>query len=164
MTFRPATPDDTLLTHRWRTQAEQQAWYGGQDTQLEQHRSWLRERIDNPLVHILIWEQNGDAKAVVRIDSDGSLTYHADRDADDEAMLRAAIAEYAPAHGGRLKATVDAANPQAKALARAGFSEYPAVALVAKPDDSSAEPEPVVAEKSEEPIDTTEPTMKKPGR
>lgn len=133
MTFRPATIHDAPLLHQWRFQAESQPWYHGQRTTYEQHLNWLRPRINNPLVDVLIWLEDGDPAGMVRIESNGELAFHVDTDEIAVGMLRATEV-YARNHGGRLKATVDLDDVDADAaLHDAGFVRYPATFFAWKP-------------------------------
>ncbi len=128
MTFRPATIHDAPLLHQWRFQAESQPWYHGHRTTYEQHLNWLRPRINNPLVHLLIWLENSEPAGMVRIESNGELAFHVDTDDELAAvnMLRAAT-HYARDHGGRLKACYDQADLRTTMrLTAAGFKDYPA--------------------------------------
>lgn len=134
--FRPARHHDAALLYWWRRQAEQKPWYNGQPLTRERHMQWLQERLDNPLVEILIWQERGHPAGMVRIDSNGELAFHVDQDAPagtTRRMLHAAT-HYADQHGGRLKVTLDQANhTQRDQLLQAGFARYPAVLLAWKP-------------------------------
>lgn len=119
--FRPAIMDDAALLYAWRLAAEQAEWWQGAPVSFREHSAWLRARIDNPLVKVLIWEVDGQPTGTVRIDSGGELALHG----GDQAMLEAACA-YASEYGGRLKATVDEADTETVVrLLRAGFDVYP---------------------------------------
>lgn len=124
MSFRDATMDDAPLLYRWRREHEVGGWYRKPPTSFHQHSHWLAQRIDNPLVEVLIWEEDGASMGSVRIDSNGELAFDAHIGCDVGAMLKAA-AVYARFYGGRLKANVDDNDPRAAFLERAGFSEYP---------------------------------------
>jgi hypothetical protein len=121
---RPATRADAALLYAWRIEDEQGDWYDQPHTSYPDHVQWLNARINNPLINIWIWEADDQPVGMVRIDSNGELAFHG-----DDLMLRAAISAY----GGRLKATVDEADPRVQTLEKAGFVRYPAVALTAKP-------------------------------
>lgn len=133
--FRPARLADAALLYLWRRQAEHAAWYHGPGTRRAEHWHWLKTRLQNPLISILIWPSQGRPHGMVRIDSNGELAFHVADDAPDgtaQRMLQAATA-YAGEHGGRLKVTLDQANQQQRdQLLAAGFREYPAVFLAWK--------------------------------
>lgn len=124
MSFRPATMDDAQRLYDWRRGHETGGWYRKPPTSFHQHAHWLEQRIDNDLVEVLIWEEDGAAMGSVRIDSNGELAFDAHIGCNVGAMLREA-ATYARFYGGRLKANVDADDPRAAFLERAGFMEYP---------------------------------------
>lgn len=126
--FRPATIDDAELLYVWRMKAEEADVYEGSTT-FDEHLDWLRARLDNPLVHVLIW---GNDQGMVRIDSNGEVAFHASDTGTAVAMLRA-IGEYAAAYGGRLKATVDQRDWRGTCLVQAGFDVYPATFLCLRP-------------------------------
>ena len=131
MSFRPATPVDTALLFAWRRQAEHASWYQGKRIRAKDHCEWLQARLDNPLVKVLVWQEDGPV-GMVRIDSNGELAFHC---ADNQACVRMlqAAREYAADYGGRLKAAVDSEDVRSwEMLARAGFVEYPARFLVYK--------------------------------
>jgi hypothetical protein len=107
--------------------AESQPWYEGKPTGYDDHLAWLAARVDNPLVTLKVWEEDGVASGSVRIDSNGEFAFDAGTNASE--MLRVAVAEYA----GRLKATVDVGDPKVSLLQRAGFTMYPAVSLIHRP-------------------------------
>ncbi len=126
--FRAATMDDAQLLYDWRLEAELAVDYPRLTT-YDAHLLWLQDRIDNPLVRILIW---GLGEGTVRIDSNGELTFHADDDDVAVAMLQAATA-YADEYGGRLKVTMDPGDLRTYALREAGFDFYPSMFLCFKP-------------------------------
>ncbi len=127
--FRPATIDDADLLYQWRLKDETQPFYPGATTPAE-HRAWLTARIDNPLVKILIWEENGQPAGTVRIESNGELSFHHTGNPDE--MLKAATA-FAADYGGRLKATFDEGDPKGRGFDRAGFKWFDAMSMVFRP-------------------------------
>ncbi len=126
--FRAATMNDAGLLYAWRIKAELAVDYP-RPTTYEAHLAWLGDRIDNPLVRILIW---GADEGTVRIDSNGELTFHADDDDVAVEMLKAAVI-YANEYGGRLKVTADPGDLRIHALREAGFDLYPSMFLCVKP-------------------------------
>ena len=121
-TFRDATMDDAGLLYSWRVVSEMSPWYEGRRTSFQEHLDWLEPRIASPLVHILIWGYN---EGLVRIDSNGELTFHG----GTPGMLEAATV-YAFAYGGRLKVTLDLEESAKRVrLYEVGFKSYPAAAL-----------------------------------
>jgi len=133
MSFRQARRSDTRQLYEWRLQDEAQRWYEGRSITYETHARWVEQRLRNPLVRILIWEDDNTPTGMVRIDSNGELTFHARDDATAIRMLKATRV-YANENGGRLKATLDTSNIHArKLLARAGFQEYQTTFLAYKP-------------------------------
>lgn len=129
MTFRDATPADADLLYDWRQADLRAAGLEPQALSFEAHRDWLWMRSANPLVRVLIWEQEGVPLGMVRLDSNGELAFHAEPECDAAAMLRAAL-PLADVYGGRLKVTLDASDPKVALLKAAGFSSFPATALV----------------------------------
>ncbi len=125
--FRAATMDDAHMLYEWRRAAELAVDYP-RPTTYDAHCEWLRERIDNPSVRILIW---GDDEGTVRIDSNGELTFHAAVHEVAVEMLEAATA-YADEYGGRLKVTLDPGDLGIYALCEAGFDLYPSIFLCFK--------------------------------
>ena len=125
MSFRPATLDDAYILYRWRKHDEQQPAYEGHKTTARDHIVWLQQRIDNPLVRILIWEHNGEPAGMVRIDSGGEIAFHAQNTTTAVKMLRAAH-RFADQYGGRLKVVLDQDDERNEILVRAGYLEYPA--------------------------------------
>ncbi len=132
MTFRTAQISDTQLLLEWRHQDETADHYHGPTAKHYEHKEWLWQRLNNPLIRILIWEEAGIAVGTVRIDSNGELTHHAQTDDVAERMLRA-VHDYAQHYAGRLKVTLDADDPRVDQLLAAGFTQYPAQALIYKP-------------------------------
>ncbi len=132
MTFRTAQISDTNLLLQWRHQDESADWYEANPTKHYEHKEWLWQRLNNPLIRILIWEEASVPVGTVRIDSNGELTHHAENDQVAERMLRA-VHDYAHHYAGRLKVTLDADDPRAAQLEAAGFTQYPARALIYKP-------------------------------
>lgn len=133
MTFRPATYDDAALLLRWRRADENNGWYEGHNTAIEEHVRWLALRLKSPLVKLLIWEEHGKPVDTVRIDSNGEVAFHCENDKAAVRMLHA-TRDYAKDYGGRLKATVDTGNSRSwELLARAGFTEHPCRFLAYKP-------------------------------
>lgn len=125
MTFRQATLEDATTLYHWRLQDEQEPWWQGQPVTADQHRRWLTERINTPLVTILIWHENEQPAGTIRIDSNGELAYHATNPHAAVQMLTAAR-QYASRYGGRLKATVDQSDrTRIEQLRQAGFERYP---------------------------------------
>lgn len=130
--FREATIADAGLLFSWREQAERNHWFEGQPVTYDNHLRWLTERVSNPLVHLLIWDHDGDPHGMVRIDSAGEVAFFNPDDEDAVAMLKAA-AVYVGEHSGRLKATVDRFDARSvRLLMEAGFRVYPATFLCLK--------------------------------
>ena len=125
MSFRPATLDDAYILYRWRKADELEPVYQGTKTTPGKHIVWLQQRLDNPLVRILIWERNGQPAGTVRIDSGGELSFHAQDPTTAVKMLRATH-RYAQDYGGRLKVVLDQDDGRNEILVRAGFLEYDA--------------------------------------
>lgn len=130
MSFRPATIDDAELLFVWRMKDEQAVAYA-RPSNFDEHLDWLRDRLNNRLVHVLIWEQHGKPVGTVRIDSNGELAFHSEL--DDPVPMINAVHDYARLYGGRLKATTDRSDPKFLSLLGSGFVEYPAKSLVLKP-------------------------------
>ena len=132
MSYRPATPDDAALIYRIRREAENQPWYQPQPTDWDNHLRWLEQRLNNPLITLLIWEEFHHPLGVLRIDSNGELTHHAYDDNTAHRMLTAAT-PYATNHGGRLKAALDTDDPRWLQFTRAGWHHYPSRTLIYRP-------------------------------
>jgi hypothetical protein len=117
MSFLPANIWDAELLYKWRREKEAGPWYQG-GTGYDEHQEWLRARIHNPLVKILIWHENGVPTGAVRIDSNNELSFCG----GDARMLEEAV-KLAP----KLKATVDLTDETTwRRLEQGGFQQYPA--------------------------------------
>lgn len=125
MSFRPATLEDADQLFFWRLRDLAGLGFQGKMPSLEAHHHWLTDRIRNPLVRLLIWEDDDVPSGAVRVDSNGEFAFHG----DDPDMLQAAT-WLAALYGGRLKATLDAHDPKQALLEQAGFTGYPASALI----------------------------------
>lgn len=131
--FRPATQADSSLLYEWRQQAEAAPWYEAEPTSREDHDRWFNARVDDPLVHLLIWEDDEGPLGTVRIDSNGEVAFWSP-DLDQNAEMLSAATFYADQYGGRLKITLDQDDVASMvALNRAGFRTYPARTLVYTP-------------------------------
>lgn len=125
--LRAADMRDAPLLLSWRKQAERADFWQGVPVSATGHLAWLRARVANPLVKLLIWQENGEPAGMVRIDSNGELAFHADDDKVALRMLKAAQ-RFAPEYGGRLKANVDEGDKHTwRLLEQAGFATCPAV-------------------------------------
>ncbi len=126
--FRQAKLADAPLLLAWRKQAEQADHWTGTPVTPTRHLAWLRARVANPVIQLLIWEENGKPAGMVRIDSNGELAFHAQTDATAVAMLQAAARRYMGEYGGRLKASVDETDTRTwRLLEQAGFVTHPDV-------------------------------------
>ncbi len=114
---------------RWRLEDERAPWYEGALTTWGKHGEWFGRNIER----IKIWELDGTAVGMIRVESDGSLHFTFIRAASPVAMLEAATA-LSVNYGDRLKAVVDQADVRrTQALIDAGFREYPVRFLAYKP-------------------------------
>ncbi len=119
--FRKATWGDCELVWRWRLEDERAPWYEGALTTWGIHEEWFGRNIER----IKIWELDGTAVGMIRVESDGSLHFTFIRAASPVPMLEAATG-LSVNYGDRLKAVVDQADMwRTQALVDAGFREYP---------------------------------------
>jgi hypothetical protein len=126
--FRRAQVEDIPRFYDWRVRQQSQPFYVGPDLTYMKHREWMIPRLRNPLVKLLVWSEKGKPAGILRIDSNGEFDYHADSDWVAYRMLRGAL-RYAPLYGGRLKISLDDADPRLGQLFEAGFVGSPAVSL-----------------------------------
>jgi hypothetical protein len=133
VSFRAATIRDAGLLYRWRCESEQQPWWAGTRTSYGDHLRWLVGRHANPLVKLLVWEEDGEPVGTVRIDSNGEVAFDAMTGEAAGRMLEA-VHEYAAGYGGRLKASVDQADrDKIRLLQAAGFEKFPVAFLAYRP-------------------------------
>ncbi len=121
----------------WRREQEADGhiggWYEGRPTRAKEHNLWFERNRER----IRMWVENDDLCGMVRVDSNGELSFYVPHDRRgrgvEQRMLRATHS-LAEQFGGRLKATVDEGNTWAwQALREAGFREYPVRFLAYKP-------------------------------
>jgi len=133
MSFRNATIDDAPLIYRWREREERQTWWNGKPISYRSHTTWLRARLQNPLIKLRIWEENNQPVGMIRIDSNGEIAFHAINHDVATRMLHASH-EYADEYGRRLKALLDEADREKiRALQEAGFTSSPVTYLDYRP-------------------------------
>lgn len=132
MNFRHATMDDADLIYAWRQHEEAADWYQGAPTTEGESEAWLKKRLGNPLVKILIWLEDGTPCGVARRDSNDELTFYATTDEAAGRMLAEIVAQTTEKTK-RIKAVLDVGDPRVGQLERAGFQVYPATFLVYKP-------------------------------
>lgn len=138
--FRRAELSDVERLWRWRLEAEKEGaeggWYEGRPTTWETHCEWFSRSLLAGPPEILVWEENLKPHGVLRVESDGAISFYVPRrfrgDGVGKRLLTAAL-DLAENYGGRLKATVDAGNLEAwDELRGAGFREYPVKFLAYK--------------------------------
>jgi GNAT superfamily N-acetyltransferase len=137
--FRAAEFTDAELLWRWRLASEREGaeggWWKGKPSNFSTHCNWLNTNLRRVL--ILIWEENKRPHGMVRIESDGSLSFFVPKIMREDGVAKRMLAEvvktYGGSYGGRLKACVDAGNVEAwQDLRDVGFVEYPVKFLAYK--------------------------------
>lgn len=129
MDIRPATHQDAQLLYKWRVESEEETpWWNGTPITWETHLQWLTPRIDSPLVHIWILQEEGQPVGEMRLDSNGEATIELVEEKRGQGLGAQALqwlCEQAVSLGhSRVKASIDDQNtPSIRAFEKAGF-EY----------------------------------------
>lgn len=123
MILRRAEFRDAELLYEWRRADEAEPWYEGERVDRDQHIGWVYDRVENPLVHMWIAEEDGVPIGQARIDSNDEISFSIDESwrgqGYGERLVRQATRSI---RADRMKANVDAANEAGlRTLLAAGY-------------------------------------------
>ena len=129
MSLRPAEDKDCETTWRWRLADETRGHYAGLTTTFGTHESWFARNHSR----IQMWDVNGTATGMVRIESDGTVHFSCDDNEDAAVEMVRAVLGAVRRHGGRLKALIDSSDVfRATVFRRAGFVEFDCIGMIYK--------------------------------